>query len=220
MDLEGNIVCEPVHEELVPGAFHLHNVLTADECRALINKTEGLGYDDSTHKKYQSEKIDRLEKKNRSNTRLVINSEDDDTQHAEIIFSRVKQFLPKTIYDGKYDLSGINTMFRFYRYEQGQQFGAHFDNQFVKTYSERSHMSFLLYLNDDFEGGETTFFKWNEEQKKLLKLPVHPIQGSALVFYHTGKMSPLHEGTPHTSEGKLKYVLRSDVMYKEKDVDE
>lgn len=57
----------------------------------------------------------------------------------------------------------------------------------------------MIYLNDDFEGGETEF-------ENLLT--VTPEKGTALIFYH-----PLrHEGKALASG--LKYVLRTDVMYR------
>jgi len=39
-------------------------------------------------------------------------------------------------------------------------------------------------------------------------------KGMALVFFHSGFESPLHEG-PTPDKGR-KYVLRSDVMYRKK----
>ncbi len=56
----------------------------------------------------------------------------------------------------------------------------------------------MIYLNDEFEGGETTF------QSQTIK----PKKGNALVFYH---------GMKHSGEeikAGVKYVLRTDVMYK------
>lgn len=42
---------------------------------------------------------------------------------------------------------------------------------------------------------------------------VNPEVGQALVFWHRGQYSPYHAGLPHISQGKAKYVLRSDLMY-------
>ena len=56
----------------------------------------------------------------------------------------------------------------------------------------------MIYLNDDFKGGETRF---ND-------LTVHPNTGKALLFIHEQK----HESIP-VEEG-MKYVLRTDVMYR------
>jgi prolyl 4-hydroxylase len=72
------------------------------------------------------------------------------------------------------------------------------DGSYSRNENEKSFYTFLIYLNDDFEGGETEFGNL---------FTVTPIKGSALVFYH-----PLrHEGK--TLISGLKYVLRTDVMY-------
>ena len=55
----------------------------------------------------------------------------------------------------------------------------------------------MIYLNEDFEGGETAFEH----------TVVRPRLGSALLFFH----AILHEGREVTRGQK--YVLRSDVMY-------
>ncbi len=60
---------------------------------------------------------------------------------------------------------------------------------------------FVSYLNEDFEGGQTTFFT-NPERV------VQPVKGDALLFQH-----PLvHEGSIVTAG--VKYVARTDVMYR------
>lgn len=50
-----NTYCKVVREEFprVEGAFHLHNVLSKEECDFLIKVTEAQGYDNSTHPNYQ-----------------------------------------------------------------------------------------------------------------------------------------------------------------------
>ena len=61
----------------------------------------------------------------------------------------------------------------------------------------------MLYLNDNFTGGETKFY----DEDRSLRLSVRPQRGMALVFAHL----QLHEGAP-VAQGR-KYVLRTDVMY-------
>jgi len=56
----------------------------------------------------------------------------------------------------------------------------------------------MIYLNDTFKGGET----------KFNNLVVAPTKGAALVFYHYFE----HEGT-EVIEG-IKYVLRTDIMFR------
>jgi predicted 2-oxoglutarate/Fe(II)-dependent dioxygenase YbiX len=58
----------------------------------------------------------------------------------------------------------------------------------------------LLYLDDDFDGGQTDF----PEQH----LTVAPRAGDALWFQH----AVLHEGKPITRG--TKHVLRTDVLYR------
>eukprot|EP01090_Pellita_catalonica_P005043 TRINITY_DN14888_c0_g1_i1.p1 TRINITY_DN14888_c0_g1~~TRINITY_DN14888_c0_g1_i1.p1 ORF type:complete len:197 (+),score=27.21 TRINITY_DN14888_c0_g1_i1:88-678(+) len=189
------------------------NVLTPAECKKWIDRSEEKGYDDATHPKYQSAKIDMLERRNRENVRLVWLVEQEET---EGIYQRLLSHLPSTVHNDRWRLcegnAAINNMFRFYRYNNDTRFRAHYDNSFSKK-GKRSHMSLLLYLNDDFEGGETTFYKWNRETEILDDVPVKPRQGSALIFFHSGKQSPLHEGSPHTAKNKKKYVIRSDIMF-------
>lgn len=92
---------------------------------------------------------------------------------------------------------GLNERFRFYRYDPGQQFATHMDGSFVRQNGERSLLTFMVYLNDAFEGGETV----------IIETTVKPQKGMALIFQH----ALVHEGAVVISGRK--YVLRSDVMY-------
>lgn len=96
-----------------------------------------------------------------------------------------------------------------------------------------SHMSVLLYLNDDFGGGETLLHPEAAEAGQTGPPPVavKPVAGSALCFGQSFKLgragvshsrdSMLHEGLPVTStpdrprvmRAPPKYILRSDVCY-------
>ena len=67
-----------------------------------------------------------------------------------------------------------------------------------------------MYLNDEFDGGETTFFVPGEEG--LCARPVRPQQGSVVVFPHGDTAGSLvHEGSG-VKEG-AKYIIRTDVVY-------
>jgi hypothetical protein len=102
-------------------------------------------------------------------------------------------------------LSGLNPRARFYRYlpNDWETFKLHRDDPnpgagFVgpRTFrwdldGERSSLlTFLLYLNDDFEGGETSFDLGNG------RVAVRPVQGSVLVFPQVGPW-------PHCSPAAL-----------------
>jgi len=76
-----------------------------------------------------------------------------------------------------------------------------------------SRLTFLIYLNDDFDGGCTTFFLPSAAKTGTLEARgVKPRRGSVCVFPH-GKAagSLLHEGSGVT-RGK-KYVIRTEVLY-------
>lgn len=95
---------------------------------------------------------------------------------------------------------GINERLRFYKYFSGERFSKHSDLSFEKNENERSMLSVVIYLNDDFEGGATRF----ETGAVTIR------QGTGVVFAHELK----HEGLPVTSG--VKRVLRTDVMVRKR----
>jgi hypothetical protein len=120
----------------------------------------------------------------------------DDVALATKMYERSKPVLPAAM-DG-WQLCGFNERLRFYRYGPGEYFKWHKDGTFSRSDREESLLTFMIYLNADFEGGATQF-KWET---------IQPEQGMALVFphRHTHQGSAIVAGT--------KYVLRTDVMYR------
>jgi hypothetical protein len=75
-----------------------------------------------------------------------------------------------------------------------------------------SRLTFLIYLNDDFDGGHTTFLIPAAEKEGILNaFPVNPVRGGILVFPHGTCAAPLHEGSPVLQ--RCKYVARTEVEY-------
>ena len=97
-------------------------------------------------------------------------------------------------------LCGANERLRCYRYAAGQYFAPHFDGAFTRNTSERSLLTFMVYLNECEAGGHTGLID--------LELEISPRAGRALVFNHF----LLHEGA-RVHQG-LKYAVRSDLMYR------
>jgi hypothetical protein len=91
---------------------------------------------------------------------------------------------------------------RIKKYESGtdDQFDLHTDVQ--DHQSAKRYLAFLIYLNDDFKGGETTF-PYN-------KLTIKPETGKVLVFPPTWQYP--HMGLPVKS-GKPKYILSTYLHY-------
>src|SRR5262245_59507609 len=54
-------------------------------------------------------------------------------------------------------IAGLFVPLRIYRYEAGQHFGLHRDQSYAGEDGTRSLLTCMVYLNDDFEGGETDF---------------------------------------------------------------
>ncbi|MGH1518533.1 prolyl hydroxylase family protein [Chryseobacterium sp. JK1] len=175
--------------ELHPQIFLIESFLTDTECDQYISLSQEKVFEEAKINAFGRQLMN---KGIRNNDRLMIF----DSNMAEELFEKAAAFLPKE--HEAYRLRGFNEMFRVYKYAPGQQFKMHRDGSYIRNENEKSFYTFLIYLNDDFEGGETEF-------ENLFT--VAPKKGTALVFYH-----PLrHEGK--TLISGLKYVLRTDVMY-------
>ncbi|KAM3422939.1 hypothetical protein BST61_g422 [Cercospora zeina] len=143
------------------------------------------------------------------------------------LWERVRPFVPDSV-TGR-QVRGINRRFRVYRYVPGAEYRCHIDGAWppsgidpvtdVYQYDaspadarQSSLYTFLIYLNDDFQGGETTFFIPSVQEGVMNAYPVKPIMGSVAVFPHgEAQGALLHEGTG-VVEG-AKYVIRTDVEY-------
>jgi Rps23 Pro-64 3,4-dihydroxylase Tpa1-like proline 4-hydroxylase len=175
-------------------AFLLHNVLSASECKQLIDLSEKRGFDSLEHL---------YEKSHRNNTRVFLNDEN----IASILSQRVKDYFPGNF--GAHTLDGFNGIPRFGRYHPGEYFRRHQDQYFISSdRSSRSRLTFVLYLNEGFTGGEFRFL--DDNNNPTLTIPPKP--GMALVFQH----DLFHESA--TLVDGTKYLLADDVMFSNTDM--
>jgi hypothetical protein len=123
----------------------------------------------------------------------------DDVGLARALFERLRPHVPEVM-RASWRAVGLKERFRAYRYDPGQYFAPHHDGCFRRDADEESLLTFLVYLDDGFTGGETRFIDHG--------VSVAPKQGMALLFQH----HLLHEGV--TLRSGTKHVLRSDVMYR------
>ncbi|KAG2388542.1 hypothetical protein C9374_000706 [Naegleria lovaniensis] len=111
----------------------------------------------------------------------------------------------------------INERIRFNKYTPTKKFGPHFDAGYKKNKNEMTLLTIIFYLNDNFSGGETTFFpggkrtQMDEPNSVVKEYRIVPRAGMVSVFYQNGPLNHRHEGSP-VIEG-CKYIIRSDIAY-------
>jgi hypothetical protein len=176
--------------------FVVRQFLSDEECETFVTRSEAAGYGEATINTSLGVVMDKTV---RDNARLIV----DDPALATSLWQRLEPLVPPLI--DQWRGQGLNERFRFYRYDPGQRFQPHYDGSFKRSAHERSELTFMVYLNEGFTGGETRFFGDDPAQ---LRFAVRPERGMALVFAHL----QLHEGAA-VVEGR-KYVLRTDVMYR------
>lgn len=205
----------------VPGAYQLLNVFSEQECQQLLNTSEALGY-----LKDAAVSLPR-EVRHNDNVTIVV---DDLTER--LIWQRIETLTQQNlaIFEGKRPL-GLNTRFRFYRYQEGDYFKYHIDGDWpgskvvgdtliTNAYSDRySKMTFLILLNQDFEGGETQFLvnadnpaEPARRDDRQVHVDVRTPTGGVLLFPH-GR-HPLHclHSSASITKG-VKYIIRTDMLF-------
>ena len=88
----------------------------------------------------------------RNNDRVMI----DDPARALALYQRLSDDLAPR-FQRTWTRVAFNERLRLYRYDIGQQFDWHRDGYFQRPNGERSFFTFMVYLNDDFDGGATSF---------------------------------------------------------------
>lgn len=230
----------------VPGCFVVKGLLSSDECTEWAQLVREVHHQKETCQNTSS-KQQQPRRESQHHLPLKVNS-----GHAGFasLTQRLRPFLPNVAgpnCKAHLDISGqeISTFLRCYRYLPGDRSAPHFDRSFAEHSASKakgssrggspvrfSAYSVVVYLNDDFEGGETTFFrplpshmisrrglspKEGYDQSILeVAAKVVPRKGDVLVFPHGWTSgchpNPLHEGSTVVSGEKC--ILRTDVVYK------
>jgi prolyl 4-hydroxylase len=185
--------------------YQLRQVLTPNECKAVIAAAREVGF--SAAGLAIGDGQYRVNEKARNNSRVIIESQ----ALADTLWRRVRTQL-NNHHEGA-RVVGVNERFRVYQYEVGQYFAPHVD-VWMSLPKGETRESFVIYLNDDFEGGCTRFFeqkprgehrsrKRNNRERFIVRPPI----GGAVVFDHL----LLHEGAAVTKG--VKYAVRTDVVF-------
>ena len=180
-------------DHTAPLVATIANVLSPVECTEAIARIESLG---PTAAPITTSRGFVMAPNIRNNERVMF----DDPALAAQLFARIAAHLPPALC--AMTPVGANERFRGYRYTPGQRFAPHYDGAFVRNDRERSLLTLIVYLDEGCAGGHTNFLDFD--------ISVTPRIGMALVFQHL----LLHEGAEVTAGHK--YVLRSDVMYRER----
>ncbi|WP_164886981.1 prolyl hydroxylase family protein, partial [Piscinibacter defluvii] len=173
---------------VAPGINTVEGLLSEAECEALVERAEHLGFEPAP---IVTARGPRVASDTRNNDRCVFG----DVHLAAKLWSRTHSFVPQVLNDRH--AIGLNERFRLYRYTPGQRFYWHSDVPYRRNNGDMSLLTFIVYLNDGYSGGETRF--------EVCK--VFASQGTALIFHH----GMVHEGAEVTRG--TKYALRSDVMF-------
>lgn len=143
--------------------------------------------------------VECINSKNRKYFRVVFIDE----QLALELYNKIKSYIPRKIQS---QVVGMNKYIRLSKYNPGQFFGIHKDGMNRdKDNNSYSYATLNIFLNDNFEGGETTFY---EKDKKTITLKCKPKTGRGSFFY----AQQFHEGNKIKSG--YKYLLRTDLMLK------
>jgi prolyl 4-hydroxylase len=175
-----------------PLVWTVDDVLTPAACDRLIATCDAGPWLEATVNRSAGRAVD---SKIRNNRLVLV----DDAALAGALLERLRPDLPARLMG--MTLSGIKDRMRCYQYRVGEYFAPHGDQSYPGGPGERSLLTLMVYLNDDFEGGQTAFLE--------LDRVITPRRGQALLFQHM----VLHEGRPVTAGTKV--VLRTDIFYRE-----
>jgi hypothetical protein len=181
--------------EIVPASiWTIDNFFSPEECAHFIALSEGRGYEEAL----VTTSLGAMRRPEvRNNDRVIW----DDPELAARLWQRLQASAPSPVDGDK--VVGLNERWRFYRYNVGQTFAAHYDGAFIRPNGEHSQVTFMVYLNGGFRGGATRF----DLRYPHGEMQIEPREGMALMFLHHLR----HEGAP--VESGRKYVLRTDIMY-------
>jgi prolyl 4-hydroxylase len=173
--------------------FIIEDFFTQEDCDKLILLSEVKGMEQAKINTGTSAQVTNTDIRNNDRAMFI------DFGLTNEIWEKLQPFCENEV--GDMNIIGLNEMVRIYRYKEGQKFRKHYDGCYQRNANEFSLFTFMIYLNDGFEGGNTWFKDFE----------VEPKTGMAIVFIH----DILHEGM-EIKEG-VKYVYRTDVMYRYKE---
>jgi len=183
--------------------YTCENILSASDCRKLVYLLNFSSAEEDTQKKY----LQQIQKLGIPLFRTNMKRKYIDEKLAATLAPIFQEFLPETLPDGR-KFVGVRSAMNFFRYSPGEYFTTHLDGGFSSTATgHSSEYTFVVYLNDDFEGGTTRFCgipEWGGARD------VKPCIGGISIFRQSDMK---HSGV--TIKSGFKFILQGMVMYSE-----
>lgn len=186
----------------IPGSkplYQIDGLFTEEECEALILKASKI----RNARNHPHDKAWHRADTDGAYHRVIMV----DQELADSLWKKIKPILKDSC--GRH-LVEINDHFRYSRYHPGGSFPIHCDGKNFGVgrsgkfeYALESVFTLNIFLNDDFEGGETDFF-----EEEDLRASIKPKPGRAALFI----ADQPHRGNKVIPGKRTKYLLRTDVM--------
>ncbi|KAK6923116.1 Prolyl 4-hydroxylase alpha subunit, Fe(2+) 2OG dioxygenase domain [Dillenia turbinata] len=166
-----------------PRALYFPSFATSEQCESIINMAK-VQLKPSTLALRKGETVESTQGV-RTSSGMFISASEDKTGILDLIEQKIAKvtMIPRN----------HGEAFNVLRYEIGQRYQSHYDALDPEEYGPQKSQrvaSFLLYLSDVEEGGETVFpfengeyMDWNYDFKKCIGLKVKPRKGDGLLFY-------------------------------------
>ena len=191
-----NSIIFPSTKEDQPLCLVIENILSKEECTAVIDIAKELGF----------QQIGQYRSMYRKGKRATVTN-----QLSGWLMEKIKPMCPSTILVNNrvYKLSSVNKEVKILKYDTGDHFlGVHCDDCYTETVNgklKKSLLTIAIFLNENFIGGHLNFSTFNKKRTHLVRAST----GTGALFRQT---------IPHYAEEvwHVKYLLRADVMYIEK----
>jgi prolyl 4-hydroxylase len=212
---------------VTPRVFTIRNFLTPAECDALIQMANASGMTASTLYASGGGRDALKDGANRATTDTNIRSSTnawlsrdegrltDDIYRRAAHVTQLDEALLQAPYDEHHEsmdrpahLHPMAESLQVLRYERGQEYAPHHDWVLPSPshpYQPTRFATLLLYLNDNFDGGQTTFPRAVNARYRE-GITIQPVQGMAVLFYNVLPDGNVDDWSIHGSEKVTKGV--------------
>ena len=176
------------------------NALSHEECDHIISLAETTGYEKSmvyeAEKHGETGKVESLNEEYRSGETCWLKNKDDEVVNK---IAKLSEYVTKIPIDNQEALQVA-------KYNKNDFFKSHYDCCLMESSKDnciamnrnagQRRSTYMVYLNDDFEGGETEFEK--------IGIKVKPEKGKAILFWTTNDDESLIENSMHAGNSVTK----------------